>query len=60
MYAREITPELLADFLGRIPACEQALASYHQDGNEMMKAVLEKQLARATGQRVNWDEITTT
>ena len=60
MYAREVTPEILADFLGRVPSCRQALASYHQDGNERMKAALEEQLARATGQRVNWDEITTT
>src|SRR5512140_1193835 len=47
MYAREVTPDILADFLQRIPACQQALAGYHQDGNEKTKAVLEDQLARA-------------
>ena len=56
--APALTPEALDDFLGRIPACERALASYTHDGNERMKAALDEQLERAAGYYGNWEEDT--
>jgi uncharacterized protein (TIGR00661 family) len=44
--ARELTPEAVRDFVAAIPACEERLASYDQDGNEEVFRVLNAQLDR--------------
>jgi uncharacterized protein (TIGR00661 family) len=60
MYAPDLNEDVIAAFLGRIPACERALASYQQDGNKVAMAALNEQLARAAEYRGKWSEITRT
>jgi hypothetical protein len=48
MYADELEPGNLEEFLQRLPACAEALKGYRQDGNAQMISVLDEQLARAT------------
>ena len=40
-------PEVVHAFLDAVPACEEKLASYHQDGNTDLLAALDEQLDRA-------------
>ena len=56
MYAPELTPERLQEFLGRVPACQEALKGYTQDGNTLMIAALREQLARAAEYKGRWWE----
>jgi uncharacterized protein (TIGR00661 family) len=58
MCAPELSEDVVAAFLGRIPACERALSSYDQDGNKVAMAVLREQLALAAEHRGRWAEIT--
>lgn len=44
--APELTVEAVRDFLAAIPACERALASYDQNGNERLFEVLDSLLDR--------------
>jgi uncharacterized protein (TIGR00661 family) len=46
--AEALTPERLAEFLGRLPDLEAKLAGYRQDGNRELLLALEAELARAT------------
>jgi uncharacterized protein (TIGR00661 family) len=50
-YAAALDEEALTGFLGRLPAFEHSLASYHQDGNRVALDALKTQLALAQGQR---------
>lgn len=47
MHAPAVTAQVLQTFLDRIPACEQALASYDQDGNRQLFSVLDGLLDQA-------------
>ena len=58
MYAKALDGEVLAEFLKRIPKCEEALKGYSQDGNVKMIAALDEQLARAYEKKGTWAEIT--
>jgi UDP:flavonoid glycosyltransferase YjiC (YdhE family) len=40
-------PAAVRDFLARVPACEEALAGYRQDGNRALLAELDGLLDRA-------------
>lgn len=50
-YATAITEAALADFLGVLPGCEEALAGYSQEGNRVALAALDEQLSRAASGR---------
>jgi hypothetical protein len=50
-YAAELDTRTLAAFLERLPAFEQALAGYAQDGNTAAIAAVRSVLAEATGSR---------
>jgi uncharacterized protein (TIGR00661 family) len=45
--AKELTPETVQRFIAAIPACEEALAGYDQDGNERLFAVVDGLLDQA-------------
>lgn len=47
VHAPALTGQVLRDFIDRIPACEQALASYDQDGNEELFSTLDGLLDQA-------------
>ena len=44
----------LQEFLSRVPACQEALKGYEQDGNMKMLGALREQLARAYEHRGHW------
>ena len=46
-YAATLTEQALADFLGSLRACDEALSSYTQDGNKATFDALRDQLAQA-------------
>ncbi len=50
-YARALTEKELEAFLERLPAYEEALSSYEQDGNAVALGALEEQLQAAAGRR---------
>jgi uncharacterized protein (TIGR00661 family) len=54
MHAKQLTEDVLKDFLGRIPKCQEALKGYSQEGNTKMMAALREQLARAYEHRGHW------
>jgi uncharacterized protein (TIGR00661 family) len=58
LYAKELTPQAVAEFLGRIPSCARALEGYQQDGNRLMMTALEEQLERALAHKGRWQEVT--
>jgi uncharacterized protein (TIGR00661 family) len=47
LYAEELTAETLGEFLDRLPAFEERLAGYAQDGNRQLLGRLEEILQRA-------------
>ncbi len=49
VYAEELSPAKLAEFLERIPSLETRLSAYHQDGNRELLAKLEEVLRAAAG-----------
>lgn len=46
-HARQLTREAVEDFVQAIPACEEALSGYDQNGNARVFAVLDDLLAKA-------------
>ena len=52
MCAEQLEEAPLAAFLERLPACEEKLAAYEQDGNEITFAALDELLARAAAGRL--------
>ncbi|MBX3213815.1 MAG: teichoic acid biosynthesis protein [Labilithrix sp.] len=40
-------PETITDFLDALPGCEEKLASYHQDGNELVTRAIDEWLDKA-------------
>ena len=56
-YAKEPSLETLTAFLKKVPECQEALASYQQNGNTKMIAALEEQLAKAYEHRGSWQEV---
>lgn len=45
--APELSPEVLAEFIEAIPACEEALAGYSQQGNQELFSALEQKMDKA-------------
>jgi len=59
MHAVSLDGDVLPRFLERVPQCEQALAGTSQDGNRVLLASLDAQLAAAAQKKgVEWDEVT--
>lgn len=58
LYAKELTPEVLSDFLAQLPRCAEALASYEQEGNQVTLRALEEKLAAAAEHIGSWSEVT--
>lgn len=54
MHATRLTPEVIAEFLRRVPDCERALEGYQQDGNVETLAALNEQLRRAVELKGRW------
>src|SRR5262249_33105923 len=54
MYAREATPEVLAEFVSGLPRFERSLAAYTQSGNDVVHAKLDEQLELALKQKGHW------
>lgn len=54
MRGTAMSPEVVNEFLRRIPDCERALQGYEQDGNEETFAALNHQLARAVEHKGRW------
>lgn len=54
MHARELTVEVLKEFLSRVSACQESLKGYTQEGNTRIVAALREQLARAYEHRGHW------
>ncbi len=49
LYAEELSPGRLGEFLERIPSLEARLSSYRQDGNRDLLAKLDEVLSKAAG-----------
>ncbi len=58
MYATKVDRDVLTEFLGRVPACAEALKAYQQDGNRVMVEALDAQLAKAFERKGTWAEVT--
>jgi UDP:flavonoid glycosyltransferase YjiC (YdhE family) len=54
MYTKQLTLEALKEFLARVPACQESLKGYTQDGNKRILEALREQLARAYEHRGHW------
>jgi UDP-N-acetylglucosamine:LPS N-acetylglucosamine transferase len=54
MYTKQLTMESLKEFLSRVPACQQSLKGYVQEGNTQLLTALREQLARAYEHRGHW------
>jgi glycosyl transferase family 1 len=54
MYTKQLTLEALKEFLSRVPACQESLKGYTQDGNKKIMEALREQLARAYEHRGHW------
>jgi len=55
MHASEPSTEAIERFLDSIPACEEALSAYEQDGNSVALGVIREQLeAASTRRRGRW------
>lgn len=54
MYTQQLTLEALQEFLSRVPACQESLKGYVQEGNTQILAALREQLARAYEHRGHW------
>ncbi len=55
MYTKQLTEQVLKEFLSRVPRCQEALKGYTQEGNEKMLGALREQLARAYEHRGHWN-----
>ena len=55
-YAPRLTPDVLAEFVRRLPLCRTSLQGYSQDGNRVAMEALREQLARAREHRGLWAE----
>jgi UDP:flavonoid glycosyltransferase YjiC (YdhE family) len=61
LHAKSLEGDVLGRFLECVPSCQKALAAYAQEGNALMLASLDAQLAAAAQKKgVEWDTITTT
>ena len=58
MYAKALDGEVLAQFLSRVPKCQEALKGYSQDGNKKLIAALDEQLEKAFARKGTWQEVT--
>ena len=58
MHARELSPDVIQEFLRRVPECARALEDYSQEGNLEAMKNLNEQLARAVEFKGKWQEIT--
>ncbi len=54
MHAPTLTPDVVNEFLRRIPECAEALADYEQAGNTETFRALDEQLARAAEHKGRW------
>jgi uncharacterized protein (TIGR00661 family) len=53
-YSPSLSPKAVEAFLERLPACEEALKGYSQDGNKRMVDALETQLGLALEKKGRW------
>jgi uncharacterized protein (TIGR00661 family) len=58
LYAKDLEGDALERFLERLPSCEVALRSQHQDGNRELLARLDAALAQAREKPATWDDAT--
>lgn len=58
-YAATLDADVIGSFLEKVPDCEKALQGYSQDGNKLMIAALDEQLALARGHKgEDWQDVT--
>lgn len=58
MFARTLTPDVISEFIRRIPDCQSALEGYDQNGNADTMMHLNEQLALAAERKGSWQTIT--